>query len=489
MRFGRRNKISISSAALDASGTENGTNTDANARECKNAERDPEKNPFLQRNISKPTTDLDTLIHLIKGSFGTGVFATPFAFANAGMVTGLFGSLIIGFICSHCVHILVKSAHELCWRHQIPALGFGGIAEVTFREGPEKTRKLGVVVKIIIQVMVMIIAIGVCTIFQVFVAANVSQVINFYTDSNIDIKLYILMVSVVAGALGMIKSLRVLAPFSLLSNVLVLASVIIVFIYVFDDLPSITERPAFMPAIRLPIFFSIIVYSLEGINVVMPLENNMKDPQNFLGRFNVLNTGLAIIVCLFTFVGFFGYLKYGEKTQGSISLNLPDDEILAQSSKIMLSIGILLSHPLQFYCGVEFTWAKLSPKIEKRWPKFSGTLGEYIYRLLLILITTGLAIGVPFFDALIGIGGSVCLSTLGLLFPTTIETIVYWRKWGKWNWKLWKNILIFLFGLLVFVTGLAGSIVTLVISFQGDGEPEEGLVQSLKQFTDQYRFV
>jgi Transmembrane amino acid transporter protein len=59
---------------------------------------------------NKNFSDLDTLIHLAKGSFGTGVFAMPFAFANAGYVTGLFGSLIIGFICSHCVHILVQYA-------------------------------------------------------------------------------------------------------------------------------------------------------------------------------------------------------------------------------------------------------------------------------------------------------------------------------------------------------------------------------------------
>jgi len=76
------------------------------------------------------------------------------------------------------------------------------------------------------------------------------------------------MVAGLAIILAMIRNLRIMAPFSLLSNVFVLASVVIVFIYIFDDLPSITEREAVMPISRLPIFFSIIVYSLEGINVV-----------------------------------------------------------------------------------------------------------------------------------------------------------------------------------------------------------------------------
>lgn len=81
-------------------------------------------------------------------------------------------------------------------------------------------------------------------------------------------RLYILMVGGFAIILNMIRNLRFLAPVSLLSNALVMASVVIVFIYIFDDLPSITTRDPFMPLSKLPIFFSIIVYSLEGINVV-----------------------------------------------------------------------------------------------------------------------------------------------------------------------------------------------------------------------------
>jgi solute carrier family 36 (proton-coupled amino acid transporter) len=86
--------------------------------------------------------DLDTLIHLAKGSLGTGVLAMPFAFSNAGLAMGLMGTLFIGFICTHCVHIMVKSAQEMCWRHGIPSLDFGDIAENAFKYGPKKTRKL-----------------------------------------------------------------------------------------------------------------------------------------------------------------------------------------------------------------------------------------------------------------------------------------------------------------------------------------------------------
>lgn len=58
----------------------------------------------------------------------------------------------------------------------------------------------------------------------------------------------------------------------------------------------------------------------------MPLENNMKTPNNFTGCFKVLNTAMTMIVCIYAMVGFFGYLKYGPLVEGSISLNLPKGE-------------------------------------------------------------------------------------------------------------------------------------------------------------------
>jgi len=98
------------------------------------------------------------------------------------------------------------------------------------------------------------------------------------------------------------------------------------------------------------------------------------------------------------------------------------------------------------------------------------------------------AVSIPNLGALISIGGAVCLSTLGLMFPSMIETIVFWDNLGKWNWILWKNILIFLFGMLVFVTGLIGSIIDVILSFQ-ENPDEEGLINDLRRVAEQYYFI
>jgi len=59
----------------------------------------------------------------------------------------------------------------------------------------------------------------------------------------------------------------------------------------------------------------------------MPLENNMKTPSHFLGCPGVLNFGMTIVIMLYSAVGFFGFLRYGEDTKGSITLNLPVTEM------------------------------------------------------------------------------------------------------------------------------------------------------------------
>lgn len=53
----------------------------------------------------------------------------------------------------------------------------------------------------------------------------------------------------------------------------------------------------------------------------------MKTPKKFGGNFGVLNKAMILIVTLYIGMGFFGYLNYGLDAKGSITLNLPEDEM------------------------------------------------------------------------------------------------------------------------------------------------------------------
>lgn len=53
----------------------------------------------------------------------------------------------------------------------------------------------------------------------------------------------------------------------------------------------------------------------------------MKEPEAYRGLFGVLNIGIIIVTTLYFLVGVFGYLRYGADARGSITLNLPNDQM------------------------------------------------------------------------------------------------------------------------------------------------------------------
>lgn len=54
-------------------------------------------------------SNTETLVHLLKGSLGTGILAMPKAFHQAGYMSGLINTILIGILCTYGLHILVSS--------------------------------------------------------------------------------------------------------------------------------------------------------------------------------------------------------------------------------------------------------------------------------------------------------------------------------------------------------------------------------------------
>lgn len=53
----------------------------------------------------------------------------------------------------------------------------------------------------------------------------------------------------------------------------------------------------------------------------------MKTPEDFLGCCGVLNIATIIILIPYIIIGFMGYWKFGDTVKGSITLNLPSNEM------------------------------------------------------------------------------------------------------------------------------------------------------------------
>ncbi|KAL7294045.1 hypothetical protein TKK_0012519 [Trichogramma kaykai] len=422
----------------------------------------PEYDPHKHRNRPHPTTNTETLIHLLKGSLGTGILAMPNAFCNSGLVTGTVATVLIGILCTYCLHILVKAQYELCKRLKVPILNYPQSMKVALEQGPAIFRPLAKYAPVFVDSFLIVYQLGICCVYIVFVATNIKQVADYYTTP-IDIKYHMLILLLPLILMNYVRNLKLLAPFSTLANIITFVGLGMILAYVFDDLPSISERELFGSVRNFSLYFGTTLFALEAVGVIIALENNMKTPQNFRGWFGVLNIGMFVIVLLYIIVGFFGYIKYGSEADGSITLNLPQEDAMAQAIKVMFAIAIFITYALQAYVPVEILWTTY---IEHRMKK-NKLLWEYVCRTGVTILTFILAIAVPRLGLFISLFGALCLSALGIAFPAIIEIcVLYPDNFGRFKLVLLKDIGIIIFGCIGLIVGTYVSLVDIVHSFQ-----------------------
>merc|ERR1711953_105246 len=142
------------------------------------------------------------------------------------------------------------------------------------------------------------------------------------------------------------------------------------------------------------------------------------------------------------FMGFFGYLRYGGHIMSSITLNLPESP-LAEIALVMFSVAIFFSYALQFYVVMDI----IGPNILK--PACSEGVypfAEFFSRVLINVLTLGLAATVPWLELLVSLLGAIKMSTLSLMAPALIDSAAHWNSdtKGVFIYRSIKNTLIFI---------------------------------------------
>jgi len=421
------------------------------------------------------TSNLQTMTHIFKGNIGTGILAMPYAFSNSGVWAGFVGTAVIAFIAIHCMRLLVESSHYLCHLTGRETLDYGYCMDFAFKNvegGGTIIKKTGRWMRKLVNLSLQITQFGFCCVYFVFMADNIGHVVNNHVyGSNhhgLSSRVYMSIILPFVLALCCIRSVRKLSYFSTFANFLCLAGLIIVFAQLLQDIPSIDSVPAIeTDYTRWPLFLATTIYTFEGIGVILPLENKMKNPQAFLPWNGVLNTAMIITCCLYISVGFYGYLKYGKHCLGSITLNLPSDRWINDAVRVMFSVAMFITYALMLYVPIEIIWPILRKRVKKdEWKKPL----ERVFRCFLVFCTFAIAIAIPHLGPFISLIGAFASSNLALMFPVLIDTLVRWpSRFGPCRWRLIKNILIFLFGLVGFFFGTWQSINEIILAFHNEG--------------------
>ncbi|XP_017139387.1 proton-coupled amino acid transporter-like protein CG1139 [Drosophila miranda] len=420
--------------------------------------------PHLNRNVKNPTTNWQTFAHFLKASVGTGVLAMPSAFSHAGYANGTILTLIIGLLALYCLHILISCMYILCKRQKVPYVSFSEAMNLGLKQGPPWLRCLAPISIPFVDGFLAFYHFGICCVYVVFIAESIKQLVDEYLVVW-DVRLHMCLLIVPLLLIYSIKNLQVLAPFSSAANLLLLVGFGIILYYIFEDLPPLSERDAFVSYTELPTFFGTVLFALEAVGVILAIEENMDTPGDFVKPCGIMNGGMSIVLGLYVLLGFFGYWKYGDEALGSITLNIPQWDIPAQVVKIFFAITTWISYALQGYVTAHILWGKYVSTRIKNTKRHS--LYELIFRAIIVLLTFACAIAIPDLSVFLSLVGSFCLSILGLIFPALLQICVqYEHGYGPLRIKLIINILLLCFGAFGGVVGTYVSILEIIAVYK-----------------------
>ncbi|KTG47056.1 hypothetical protein cypCar_00009388 [Cyprinus carpio] len=394
-------------------------------------------------------TFTQTLLHLLKGNIGTGLLGLPLAVKNAGIVLGPVSLVLMGVVCVHCMHILVSCSHQLSERLKRSPLGYSDTVAVAMEMSSSQCLRKGAHFgRHLVNFFLVLTQLGFCSVYFVFLAENIKQVMEgahlngsmetvlIHSNSSeegavspdtpsvavatgLDLRLYMVFLVPFIIVLTFIRDLRNMAALSAIANLCMAVSLILIFTYILNDVSDPRRLPYASTWRKFSFFFGTAIFAFEGIGVVLPLENQMREPKRFP---QALNFGMGFIIILYVTLATLGYLRFRDGIKGSITLNLPHDSWSNQLVKVLYSFGVFVSFAVQFFvpaeilippvCLLEFYAACSSEEVLEEARGNAGGRG----------IT---AVLIPRLDLVISLVGAVSSSALALVFPPLVELVAF----------------------------------------------------------------
>ncbi|TXT13444.1 hypothetical protein VHUM_00811 [Vanrija humicola] len=345
-----------------------------------------ERSPLLKRSLShgrqkrqKSTPGQGTAtvtqawLMLLKGFVGTGILFMAKAFYNGGMLFSTVVLLAIAAISLWSFLLLVDTYLKV-------PMSFGDMGGHLY----------GKYMRISILTSIAVSQIGFVAAYTIFVAENLQAFVLAVTDCAkfIPTRDLIFAQLLLFLPLSMIRNLAKLSFTALVADAFILLGLLYIggteiSVIAKNGLPP-PDVVAFNPK-DFPLLIGTAVFAFEGIGLVIPIAESMKEPKKIHGAL----TGVMIIVAtLFTTFGVLGYAAYGSKVQTVVIVNLPQEEHFVQGVQFLYSLAILLSIPLQLFPAVRIMETGLFSRSGKhntkvKWQKNIFRAGTVIFCSLL----------------------------------------------------------------------------------------------------------
>lgn len=378
-------------------------------------------------------TVTDAVFMLLKSFVGTGILFLGKAFFNGGLLFSTVVLVTIAAISLYSFLLLVQVNQKL-------HLGFGDLGGALF--GPH--------MRTAILTSIVVSQLGFVAAYTVFVAENTQSLVLSMTQCRTELSkgFLILLQGLLFLPLSLVRRITKLSWTALVADAFILAGLIYLYYYEMgtlwqDGLADVVmfNRQSF------PLLIGTAVFTFEGVGLVIPITESMKEPRKFPATLTAVMAGVAT---LFASAGALSYAAFGSDTQTVIITNLPGQSRLVQLIQALYSSAILLSMPLQLFPALtilELGLFKRSGKYDLRTKMYKN-----VFRFFTVVLSMFTAwLGANDLDKFVSLIGSVACVPLCFVYPP----LLHWRGCATTRREKLIDLLVFIFG--VFCVVFAGS--------------------------------
>jgi len=193
-------------------------------------------------------------------------------------------------------------------------------------------------------------------------------------------------------------------------------------IYIFSsEFSLIAERGVAKVAMfnekDFPLLIGTAVFSFEGIGLVIPITDSMKEPRKFP---KVLSSVMIFLILLFGGAGVLAYLTFGDHIQTVVIVNLDPRSKMVQAVQFLYSMAILLSTPLQLFPAVRIMENGLFTRSGKENPFVKWQ--KNVFRFSIVALCTAISwAGAKDLDKFVSFIGSFACVPLCFVYPPMLH--------------------------------------------------------------------
>jgi proton-coupled amino acid transporter len=400
--------------------------------------------------------------HVFKSNVGMGIFLLPMMYNDTGYILSPLVTILVGIIVTDSMVLLLQSKVKIA-RSKVNT--FPDVGEFVF----------GSICRIAVNAAVVLVQLSFCLMYIQAAATIFSEIFEFdeaykvFAAAELFIVLPLCFLS---------HNLKLLAISSTIATFCVWFTVAGTTWYFVTELtnnggaaPSTnaTGSPA-----KWPLFIASNLAVLEGIAVILPVENAVAPANRPKVPFMVRSTMAGIIV-LYALYAMTGYLAYGCAIKNTAVTVLPYTTI-GKIIRAALAFNVLLTHPLQFVPAIQILDKAMGVPVGKGGSKskraiFSRVgINILIVGLAILLGGDALALVVSFAGATAAVFIAVILpGLLGLHTDYAVEHADAPRECGAYYKAMFclspnplarvKCFAYVIFGIAVFIIGTVACVI------------------------------